>query len=130
MKRINLVKFGFVRTPSEDFTDDSNRFTCYRVGRVRVTKLVADGEAYIDGDIVDGKLPLDVYRKLPHYPFLGKLNGVPVAAITEDDLQELYEHCQAYDKEYTDAENSLQYPTLDELTQQCMRIYEIGRAHV
>ena len=123
MKRINLVKYGFVRSPSDDFRDDGNSFSGYRVGRVRVTKLVADGEAYIDGDIVDGKLPLDVYRKLPHYPFLGKLNGVPVAAITEDDLHELYEHCQAYEVEYTNAEKSIKYPTLDELTQQCMRIY-------
>ena len=122
MKKIMMTKYGFVRTPEDDFSDDGSRFQAYRVGRVRVTKLVSDGEAYIDGDINDGKLPYEVYSKLPHYVFCGKLNGVPAAAITEEDLQELYESCQAYDKEYTDAENSIQYPTELELQHKCLRI--------
>lgn len=119
MNRINLTKYGFVRCPEEDFSDDGNRFQAYKVGRVRVTKLVSDGQAYIDGDINDGKLPYEVYSKLPHYVFCGKLNGVPAAAITEEDLQELYESCQAYDKEYTGAENTIQYPTELELKHKC-----------
>ncbi len=123
MTRINLVKYGFVRWPEEDFSDDGNRFTCYRVGtRVRVTKLVADGYAYIDGDLRDGNLPCDVYQKLPHYPLLGKLNGVPAAAVTEDDLQELYEACQAYEIEYTNAENSIKYPTLEEIQEKAVKL--------
>lgn len=122
MKKIMMTKYGFVRCPEEDFSDDSNRFTCYKVGRVRVTKLVSDGEAYIDGNINDGKLPYEVYSKLPHYVFCGKLNGVPAAAITDEDLQELYESCQAYDKEYADAENSIQYPTELELQHKCNHI--------
>lgn len=122
MKKIMLTKYGFVRDHASDFSDDGSRFQAYRVGRVRVTKLISDGQAYIDGDIRDGKLPYEVYSKLPHYVFCGKLNGVPAAAITDEDLQELYESCQAYDKEYTDAENSIQYPTLDEITEQCKKI--------
>ena len=124
MTRINLVKYGFVRDAAEDFSDDGNRFQAYKVGRVRVTKLVSDGEAYIDGSIRDdGKLPYEVYSKLPHYSAVSRLNGVSVATLTEDDIQKLYEDCQAYEVEYTNAENSIKYPTLDELTQQCMRIY-------
>lgn len=122
MKKIIMTKYGFVRCPEEDFSDDGSRFQAYKVGRVRVTKLVSDGQAYIDGDINDGKLPYEVYSKLPHYVFCGKLNGVPAAALTDEDMQELYESCQAYDKEYTDAENSIQYPTLDEITEQCKKI--------
>jgi hypothetical protein len=122
MKKIMLTKYGFVRDAANDFSDDGSRFQAYRVGRVRVTKLVSDGQAYIDGGIVDGKLPYEVYSKLPHYVFCGKLNGVPAACITEEDLQELYEACQAYDKEYTDAENSIQYPTELELQHKCLRI--------
>jgi len=122
MKKIMMTKYGFVRCPEEDFSDDGNRFQAYKVGRVRVTKLVSDGEAYIDGDINDGKLPYEVYSKLPHYVFCGKLNGVPAAALTDEDLQELYESCQAYDKEYTDAENSIQYPTELELQRKCNHI--------
>jgi hypothetical protein len=122
MKKIMLTKYGFVRDAANDFSDDGSRFQAYRVGRVRVTKLVSDGQAYIDGGIVDGKLPYEVYSKLPHYVFCGKLNGVPAACITEEDLQELYEACQAYDKEYTNAENSIEYPSAEELTEKCNRI--------
>ena len=122
MNRINLVKYGFIRWPEEDFSDDGSRFSCFRVGRVRVTKLVSDGQAYIDGDIRDGKLPYDIYSKLPHYPLLGKLNGVSLAGLTEEDLQDLYADCQAYEVEYTNAENSIKYPALDELKDQCKRI--------
>lgn len=122
MTRINLVKYGFVRDAVNDFSDDGSRFQAYRVGRVRVSKLVSDGQAYINGDINDGKLPYEVYSKLPHYIFCSKLNGVPAAALTDEDLQELYESCQAYDKEYTDAENSIQYPTELELQHKCLRI--------
>ena len=131
MTRINLVKYGFVRDPAEDFSDDGSRFQAYKVGRVRVTKLVADGQAYIDGDIRDGKLPYDIYSKLPHYPHLGKLNGVSLAGLTEEDLQDLYADCQAYEIEYTNAENSIKYPALEELTEQCKlicakRLIELG----
>lgn len=122
MKKIMMTKYGFVRCPEEDFSDDGNRFHAYKVGRVRVTKLVADGEAYIDGDITDGKLPYDVYSKLPHYALCGKLNGVSLAALTDEDLQELYEDCQSYEAEYTAAENSIKYPSLDEITEQCKKL--------
>ena len=122
MTRINLVKYGFVRDAAEDFSDDGNRFQAYRVGRVRVTKLVSDGEAYIDGDINDGKLPYEVYSKLPHYSAVSRLNGVSVASLTEDDIQKLYEDCQAYGVEYTNAENSIEYPTLEEIQEKAVKV--------
>ena len=122
MTRINLVKYGFVRDAINDFSDDGNRFQCYRVGRVRVTKLVSDGEAYIDGDIEDCKLPFEVYSTLPHYKALGKLNGVSLASLTEADIQEFYEACQAYEVEYTNAANSIKYPTLEEIVDKASRI--------
>ena len=125
MTRVNLVKYGFVRDAAEDFSDDGNRFQVYKVGRIRVTKLVADGEAYIDGDIEDCKLPFEVYSKLPHYKALGKLNGVSLASLTEDDIQEFYEACQAYEVEYTNTANSIKYPTLEELIDKASRITNI-----
>jgi hypothetical protein len=131
MKKIVMTKYGFVRWPEEDFSDDGNRFQVYKVGRVRVTKCTSDGEAYIDGDIRDGKLPYDVYSKLPHYPHLGKLNGISIAALTDEDLQELYEDCMSYEAEYAAAEASIKYPTLEEITTQCKlicakRLIELG----
>ena len=122
MTRINLVKYGFVRDAAEDFSDDGNRFQAYRVGRVQVTKLVSDGEAYIDGDIDRGTLPWDIYSKLPHYPAVHKLNGVTVSTLTEDDIQELYEACQAYEVEYANAENSIKYPTLEEIQDKAVKL--------
>ena len=88
----------------------------------RVTKLVSNGEAYIDGDITDGKLPYEVYSKLLHYSATGKLNGVSLASLTEDDIQKLYEDCQAYEVEYTNAENSIKYPTLEEIQEKAMKL--------
>ena len=122
MTRINLVKYGFVRTHEDDFSDDGNRFQCYRVGRVQVTKLVSDGEAYIDGDIDRGTLPWDIYSKLPHYPAVHKLNGVTLSTMTEADIQEFYEACQAYEVEYKSAENSIKYPTLEEIQAKAVKL--------
>ena len=73
MKKIMMTNYGFVRWPEEDFTDDSTRFTCYRVGkRVRVSKCTYNGEAYISARIDGAKLPYEVYSKLPHYSPLNK----------------------------------------------------------
>ena len=115
MKRIELTKFGFIRCKEDDFSDDGNRFTCYRVGKVRVSKLVSDGQAYIHASIDDYLLPYETYSQLPHYRYLSDLNGVSVSSITEEDLQKLYEDCISYEKEYDDAYNSIKWPTETEL---------------
>ncbi len=115
MKRIELTKYGFIRSKEDDFSDDGNRFTCYRVGKVRVSKLVSDGQAYIHASIDDYLLPYETYGQLPHYRYLSDLNGVSVSSITEEDLQKLYEDCISYEKEYDDAYNSIKWPTETEL---------------
>ena len=136
MTRINLVKYGFVRWPEEDFSDDGNRFICYRVGKnVRVSKLVSDGDVYlsIGSDIGKGTLPYDTYSKLPHYDAANwKWNGVSVASLTEDSIQEFYEACLAYEKEYELAEAAIVYPTLEEITDKAhkivaQRLFEISK---
>ena len=115
MKRIELVKYGFVRSPEDNFSDDGNRFTCYRVGKVRVSKLISHGQAYISARIDDYLLPYEVYSTLPGYRDLDALNGVLVSDITEEDLQKLYEDCITYDKAYEDAYNAIEWPTETEL---------------
>ena len=115
MKRIELTKYGFIRSKEDDFSDDGNRFTCYRVGKVRVSKLVSEGEAYISASIDDYLLPYETYSQLPHYRDLDALNGVSASDITEEDLQKLYEDCISYEKEYDDAYNSIKWPTIDQL---------------
>ena len=123
MKKIMMSKYGFVRWPEEDFSDDGNRFTCYKVGdRVCVSKLVADGYAYIDASIGGQLLPYDVYGKLPHHKDLGKLNGVPVHTLTDQMLFDLVEACLYYEKEYNAAEASIIFPTEDEIKARCMEV--------
>lgn len=115
MKRIELTKYGFIRSKEDDFSDDGNRFTCYRVGKVRVSKLVSEGEAYISASIDDYLLPYETYSQLPHYRDLDALNGISASDITEEDLQKLYEDCISYEKEYDDAYNSIKWPTIEQL---------------
>jgi hypothetical protein len=124
MKKIMMVKYGFVRTPSEDFIDDSSRFTCYKVGRVRVSKHISEGEVYIDARIDGTKLPYEVYSSLPHYKALSRLNGVSLSTLSDDDLRALYEACEAYECEYTHAENHIVMPSLEELEEQCKLVQE------
>lgn len=123
MKKIIMAKYGFIRWPEEDFSDDGTRFTAFRVGeRVRVTKATYKGEAYIDGTILGTKLPYEVYSKLPHYSAISNLNGVSIDSLTERDLIDLYEACLAYEQEYAEAERSIDMPTLDDIKKQCLEV--------
>lgn len=119
MKKIMMAKYGFERWPEEDFTDDGNKFICYKVGRVRVSKLVSNGDAYIAARIDGPILPFEVYSKLPHYRAMDYLNGVAVEDLTDDDLVKLYNNCLEYEKEYTEAEQTIKLPTLEEIEKQC-----------
>ena len=100
MKRINLTKYGFIRSPEEDFSDDGFHFTCYKVGKVSVSKSIYSGVAYISAGITNNELNYDEYSILPHYKSLSALNGIPVEYISDDDLIKLYNNCIAYEKEY------------------------------
>lgn len=123
MKKIMMTKYGFVRWPEEDFSDDGTRFMAYRVGeRVRVTKATYKGEVYLDGVIHGTKLPYEVYSKLPHYSAIGKLNGVSIDSLTDQDMIDLYEACLAYEREYNEAEANIQMPTIGAIKVQCMKI--------
>lgn len=126
MKRITLTKYGFVRWPEEDFSDDGNRFQCYRAGKkVRVSKLVSDGQAYLSADsgVGNNTLHYDTYKNLPHYNEASwKYNGVSVEELTDDDLKNFYEACVAYEKEYEEAEAKIQYPTMHALKAKAAQI--------
>ena len=126
MKKVNLTKYGFIRWPEEDFSDDGNRFTCYRAGKaVRVSKLVSDGQIYlsIDSECGNGTLPYEVYSKLPYYKeATWSYNGVSVEDLTEEDIQTFYEACISYEQAYLKEEANIKYPTLDEIKEQCKKI--------
>jgi hypothetical protein len=133
MKRINLVNYGFVRWPEEDFSDDGNRFTCYRVGKsIRVSKHVAGGWIYLSAsEPSGGNLPYQIYSQLPHYRAANwGLNGVTLDSLTYEDLHNFYEACVAYEKEYEAAEANLVYPTLEELQKKAAELYIATMANV
>ena len=124
MKRVNLVKYGFVRWPEEDFSDDGNRFTCYRAGeKIRVSKLVANGQVYLSIDSGIGQLPFEVYKNLPHYHDAEwKYNGVSLAGLTDQDLEDFYNACLLFEKEYKEEEAQFKFPTQEEITHRAAEI--------
>lgn len=126
MKRINLTKYGFVRWPEEDFSDDGSRFSGFRAGKaVRVSKHVYNGQVYlsIDSSVGKGTLPHDVYSKLPNYNKASwAYNGVSIDSLIDQDLIDFYNACVSYEKEYEAAEANIQYPTIEEITAQCEKI--------
>ena len=124
MTRINLIKYGFTRFPEEDFSDDGNRFTCYRFSdsNNHVSKLVSDGQAYLSCHM-SGHLPYDIYSKLPNYkPATWSFNGISVASLTDEMLQDFFRACVQYEKEYQAAEASIAWPTTEELAEKCKEI--------
>jgi hypothetical protein len=134
MKRLNLTKFGFIRWPEEDFSDDGSHFTCYRAGnKVRVSKLISHGRIYlsIDSRVGNGTLPHEIYQKLPHYRDAEwKWNGVSFEDLTEQDVRDFYEACLAYEREYEEAEKVTVFPSQAEIETRCKIIKTIRAAEV
>lgn len=133
MKRVNMTKYGFIRRESEDFSDDGNRFTGYTISsnsRLRVTKLVSDGRAYLSADMNGNKLDYTEYSKLPHYSCVWDYNGYDLDKLTEADLIKFYNDCVAYEKEYIELESKVIFPTIEEIRNQCIRINSIRKAEI
>lgn len=133
MKRINMTKYGFIRNESGDFTDDSNRFTGYTISsnsRLRVSKLVSDGRAYLSADMNGNKLDHTEYSKLPHYNCVWDYNGVDLNNLTEEDLIKFYNDCVAYEKEYLEAEAKVSFPSIEDIKLQCETINAIRKAEI
>ena len=126
MTRLNLCKYGFIRWPEEDFSDDGNRFTCYRAGKkVRVSKLISNGQVYLSADSKagNGTLPYEIYSKLPHYNDAEwKYNGVSLAGLTEQDVIDFYNACIAFEREYEELEAEFKFPTIEEITHRAAEI--------
>ena len=123
MKKIVMTKYGFKRWPEKDFTDDGTKFTCYKVGkRVLVSKATYKGEVFISARIADIKVPYAEYSKLPHYAELDELNGVMIDPLTDEDLLTFYDACLEYEREVTELENNIKYPSLVEIIEQCEKV--------
>lgn len=117
MTRLNLCKYGFIRWPEEDFSDDGNRFTCYLAGKkVRVSKLISQGQVYLSIDSGIGELPYEIYKTLPHYHDAEwKWNGVSLAGLTDEDIKDFYTACVEFEREYEELEAEFKFPTSEEI---------------
>jgi hypothetical protein len=134
MKRLNLTKFGFIRWQEEDFSDDGSHFTCYRAGnKVRVSKLISNGQVYLsaDSEVGGGTLPYDIYQKLPHYhDVLWKWNGVDFESLTPQDVEDFYNACILYEQEYEEAEKTTVFASISEIELRCRILKTVRAAEV
>ena len=134
MKRINMTKYGFIRRETEDFHDDGNNFTGYSISsnsRLRVSKLVSDGQAYLSCDMRGNKLDYEEYSKLPHYHKSSwAFNGVKLESLTEQDMIDFYNACVEYEKEYLEAESKVVFPNIEDIKLQCETINAIRQAEI
>lgn len=128
MNKVNLTKYGFVRTPEEDFSDDGTRFQVYKAGKhVRISKASWLDEIYIAArlnDDVNG-LTYEEESALPHYKSLSRLNGVSKLHLTDADLKQFYDDCIAFEKEYEEAVSNIVYPSETELFKAFEQIKEV-----
>lgn len=127
MQRVNLTKYGFVRDQSQDFSDDGTRFTCYTVkgaDRIRVSKATYNGTIFLAARLY-GNLRFEEYKNLPHFKDLETYNGYPLSVLTENDLQNFYNNCVLYQREFEEAESKIVYPSEDELKERLLTIKEL-----
>ena len=131
MKRINMTRYGFIRNEKHDFHDDGNNFRGFSTSptsRLRVSKLVSDGQAYLSSDMDGNKLDYEEYSKLPHYQdATWTYNGVSITSLTDEDLINWYNACVEYEREYIEAESKVIFPTIEEIRNQCIRIRNIRK---
>lgn len=117
MKRLVMTKYGFERDAANDFSDDGNRFTCFKVGNIRVNKHVSNGQVYLSGRNEKNTLSYEECSKCNHYRDVSWLyNGVSLEKLTDEDMVNFFNACLEYDAEYTAAEEAIAYPSLEELT--------------
>jgi hypothetical protein len=84
---------------------------------------VSDGQVYLSAQ-ADCNLPFEVYGKLPNYQAATwEYNGVDIESLTDEDMQHFYKACCAYAQECIDTEAETKYPTLEELTEQCEKLW-------
>lgn len=125
MEKINLKKYGLLRSPDDDFSDDGTHFKAYMLGNIRVTYAIDPDYAFISGRYCGDQLYYEEYSKLPHYRAVtDSLNGVDRFHITDEDLRAFVADCAAYQKEYEEAINNLSYPTENELFQAYEKVRE------
>ena len=119
MNKINLAKYGFERSPKDDFSDDGNRFYCYRhpqAPEIQVSKLVDRGEVYLSCSRDGGNLTHDEYSVLPGYQdATWTYNGATILSLEEKDLEAFRDAVITYNNAYKDAEAKAVSPSKEDI---------------
>lgn len=124
-----LGKYGFVRRPEDDFSDDGNRFRGYVYkndkGEMPLTYLKADGEVYAAIALHHlNDLSYDEYKNLPSYRDADKYNGVPEDSVDVADLAKIAERLI---DEYNEAKSKLDRVSNEELKDMCDKLEKAAR---
>ena len=102
----DFKKYGFVRTPEHDFSDDGNRFATYRYkDRIQISYLndtLRTGNIYISADFDEIPLNFDEVHTLPSYSKLYIYNGVKPEEI------DLPEYVKILDKFLAEADKKIE----------------------
>lgn len=104
---LNFKKYGFIRRPDLDFSDDGNRFRCYEYtnsdGSIIASYLKSDGQVYFSFrlDYVNDLNYTD-YSKFKHYADSDKYNGVNESAVDLDDIKRIANDLIAEIKDFKD----------------------------
>lgn len=102
----DFKKYGFVRTPEHDFSDDGNRFATYKYkNRIQISYLndtLRTGNIYISADFDEIPLNFDEVHTLPSYSKLYIYNGVKPEEI------DLPEYVKILDKFLAEADKKIE----------------------
>lgn len=105
-----FMKYGFVRNPAGDFSDDGNRFREYIYkndkGEMPMTYLKSDGQVYASIALHHkDELSYNDYKNLPSYKDADKYNGVGEDSV---DVKDLADIASRLIDEYNEMVNSIE----------------------
>ena len=123
---INWSKYGFTRLPEQDF----GKCKCYKVGRVTLYITKFEGKLYLSVRVLGGGLTIEEETRLSYYPAVHKLNDTKISHLRKKDIIELHNACVKYQHEYMEAENKINYPTIEELRNRCIEIRKVRQQEV
>ena len=120
----SLQKYGFIRRPEDDFSDDGNRFRGYAYktdkGEMPVTYLKSNGQVYLTAALHHkDELSYEEYKNLPSYRDGDKYNGV---SEDEVDVADFANICEKLIEEYAEAVIKLESVSSEKIEEACKKL--------
>lgn len=120
----SLQKYGFIRRPEDDFSDDGSRFRGYVYktdkGEMPVTYLKSNGQVYLSASLHHkDELSYEEYKDLPSYRDSDKYNGVPE---DEVDVADFAKICDRLISEYSEAVIAIEAVPMSKIEELCNKL--------